>query len=64
MMGFFEILAVVFLSVSGQAYKDVPFKGWPPMKAIFLNEYQCEQVKAKNERCVRFSYEYVGLFEK
>tara|TARA_B100000676_G_scaffold94150_1_gene93904 strand:+ start:2550 stop:2744 length:195 start_codon:yes stop_codon:yes gene_type:complete len=64
MMGFFEVLAVVFLGISGQAYQEVPFKGYPPMKAIFLNEYQCNEVKTKKEKCVRFSYEYVGLFEK
>ena len=63
-MGFFEVLAVVFLGISGQAYQEVPFKGYPPMKAIFLNEYQCNEVKTKKEKCVRFSYEYVGLFEK
>ena len=64
MIGFFEMVAVVFLTTWGQAYEDIPFKGYPPMKAIFLNEYQCEQVKTKNERCVRFDYEYVGLFDK
>ena len=63
-MGFFEVLAVVFLGVSGQAYMDVPYKDYPYIKALFLNEYQCEEVKTKKEKCIRIDREYVGLFKK
>jgi len=63
-MGFFEGIVVVLMLMGGKAYVDVPYKGYPHIKALFLNEYQCNQVKSKDERCVRLDKEYVGLLER
>ena len=60
----FETIIVVLMLMGGQAYVDVPYKGYPHIKALFLNEYQCNQVKTKDERCVRLDKEYVGLLER
>ena len=57
-----EIIVTILLIVGGQAYVDMPYKGYPDIKAMFLNEYQCNEVKTKKERCIRIDKKYVGLF--
>ena len=61
---FFDAIIIVLMLAGGKAYVDVPYKGYPYIKALFLNEYHCEQVKTKKERCVRINKEYVGLIER
>ena len=61
---FFKTIIVVLMLSGGKAYVDVPYKGYPDIKALFLNEYHCEEVKTKNEQCVRINKEYVGLIER
>ena len=63
-MGFFEIAIYFLLAVGGKAYVDVPYKGYPHINALFLNEYHCNQVKTKKQYCVRLDDEYVGLIDK
>lgn len=61
---FFKSIIIALMLSGGKAYVDVPYKGYPYIKALFLNEYHCEQVKTKNEKCVRIDKEYVGLLDK
>ena len=61
---FFEALIVVLMLSGGKAYVDIPYKGYPYIKALFMEEWQCKQVKTKNEQCVRLDKEYVGLIDK
>ena len=59
-----EAIIIAFMLVGGKVYVDVPYKGYPNIKALFMKQWQCDQVKTKNEQCVRINKEYVGLLDK
>ena len=57
------LLGVSFL-FGGNIYIDIPYKGFPDTKALFMEEWQCKQVKNDEEACIRLDDEYVGLYNK
>ena len=57
------ILGIVFF-VGGNLYIDIPYKGFSNIKALFMEEWQCEQVKTDKEKCVRVDDEYIGLINE
>ena len=63
-----NILLGAFLIIGGSFYMDTLYKSFPNMKALFMKEWQCEQVKTDKEKCIRLERdaddEYVGLFDK
>ena len=56
-----NILLGTLLFVGGNLYIDTPYKDFPNIKALFMEEWQCEQVKTNKEKCIRLDDEYVGL---
>ena len=61
---FLNIIVGVFLFTGGNWYIDTPYKGFPNIKALFMEEWQCEQVKTDKQKCMRVDDEYIGLFEE
>lgn len=39
------------------------YNEYPNMKAMFMKEWQCKQVKTDNQKCIIID-NYVGLFEE
>tara|TARA_R110002167_G_scaffold257550_1_gene464079 strand:- start:281 stop:472 length:192 start_codon:yes stop_codon:yes gene_type:complete len=59
-----NIIVGVFLFTGGTLYIDTPYKGFSNIKALFMEEWQCEQVKTDKQKCMRVDDEYIGLFDK
>ena len=59
-----NIIVGVFLFTGGNLYIDTPYKGFSNIKALFMEEWQCEQVKTDKQKCMRVDDEYIGLFDK
>ena len=45
-------------------YIDKPYKGFPDTKALFMEEWQCKQVKTDKEKCIKLDDEFYGLYEE
>jgi hypothetical protein len=58
----FKIIIATLLSLSYTAYDDYS-TSYPSMKAMFMEEWQCKQVKTNKEKCIRVDDKYVGLFD-
>jgi hypothetical protein len=61
---FINIIVGVTLFFGGNLYIDTPYKGFSNIKALFMEEWQCEQVKTDKEKCVRVDDEYIGLINE
>ena len=59
-----NILLGTTLFLGGNWYIDTPYKGFPNIKALFMEEWQCKQVKTNKEKCIRVDDEYVGLYDE
>jgi len=58
-----NILLGVSLLFGGNWYVDIPYKGFPDTKALFMEEWQCKQVKTDKEKCIKLDDEFYGLYE-
>tara|TARA_B110000467_G_scaffold131895_1_gene126885 strand:+ start:24 stop:215 length:192 start_codon:yes stop_codon:yes gene_type:complete len=61
---FINIIVGVTLFFGGNLYIDTPYKGFSNINALFMEEWQCEQVKTDKQKCVRLDKEYIGLIDK
>ena len=59
-----NILLGATLFFGGNYYIDKPYKGFPDTKALFIEEWQCKQVKSDKEKCVKLDDEFYGLYEE
>jgi hypothetical protein len=59
-----NILLGVTLFTGGNWYIDTPYKGFPNIKALFMEEWQCKQVKSDKEKCIKLDDEFYGLYEE
>lgn len=56
-----NILLGTALFFGGNVYIDTPYKGFSNIKALFMEEWQCKQVKTDKEKCIKLDDGYVGL---
>jgi hypothetical protein len=59
-----NILLGTTLFFGGNVYIDTPYKGFPNIKALFMEEWQCKQVKSDKEKCIKLDDEFYGLYEE
>jgi len=59
-----NILLGTSLFFGGNYYIDKPYKGFPNIKALFIEEWQCKQVKTDKEKCVKLDDKFYGLYEE
>jgi hypothetical protein len=59
-----NILLGTTLFFGGNWYIDTPYKGFPNIKALFMEEWQCKQVKSDKEKCIKLDDEFYGLYEE
>ena len=59
-----NILLGTALFFGGNVYIDTPYKGFPNIKALFIEEWQCKQVKTDNEKCIKLDDKFYGLYEE
>ena len=59
-----NILLGATLFFGGNWYVDKPYKGFPDTKALFIEEWQCKQVKSDKEKCVKLDDKFYGLYEE
>jgi len=61
---FFSLAATISLLLGGNFYIDKPYKGFPDTKALFMEEWQCKQVKTDKEKCIKLDDEFYGLYDE
>ena len=59
-----NIILGVTLFFGGNVYIDIPYKGFPDIKALFMEEWQCKQVKTDKEKCIKLDDEFYGLYDE
>jgi len=59
-----NMLLGTVLFFGGNWYVDIPYKGFPDTKALFMEEWQCKQVKTDKEKCIKLDDEFYGLYEE
>ena len=61
---FLQLALGVSLLFGGNFYIDKSYKGFPDTKALFMEEWQCEQVKTDKEKCIKLDDEFYGLYDE